>query len=254
MENTSSHLRHVPALDGIRGVAVLWVILFHATMHAQLGEMVPWWERWIHPLLRYGWAGVDIFFVLSGFLITRILLHARFRENYFRNFYARRTLRIFPLYYASLLFALVALPWLWDYPGQAEFQEDSAWYFSYLQNWGVFFQQLSSGDQGIFGHLWSLAVEEQFYLVWPWLVWRCPPRKLAWLCVIFVLAGPIVRAGMLVTGSEPVAVYFNTLARSDSLLSGALIAICLHLGWKSERLQIWAKRTIACALLALVGM
>lgn len=254
MNSISRHPQQIPALDGIRGVAVFWVILFHATQHAQFGDLAPWWERWAHPLLRYGWAGVDIFFVLSGFLITRILLHARSKENYFRNFYARRTLRIFPLYYACLLFALFVLPWLWNYPGLTDYEKGWAWYFSYLQNWGVFFQQLDPGAQGILGHLWSLAVEEQFYIVWPWLVWRSAPRKLVWVCVLFVLAGPFVRAGMLLTGSDPLAVYTSTLARSDSLLAGALIAILLHLGWKTECLQSWAKRIVACSLLGLLGL
>src|SRR5437868_4990567 len=99
-------LRHLPALDGLRGLAILWVMLFHMAVVPAVGPAARVWKA----VAAQGGLGVDIFFVLSGFLITGILLGSKERPNYFRNFYARRVLRIFPLYYAVVFFSLVVLP------------------------------------------------------------------------------------------------------------------------------------------------
>src|SRR6187549_3052469 len=99
-------LRHVDQLDGLRGLAIVFVMLFHMNMVPPIGKVATLWSG----LCGHGGVGVDIFFVLSGFLITGILLDALNRPHYFRNFYARRLLRIFPLYYAVLIFAFVILP------------------------------------------------------------------------------------------------------------------------------------------------
>ncbi len=157
---------YYPALDGLRALAVLLVFLVHTTP-----ALCPW-----------GWLGVQVFFVLSGFLITGILFDSRHTAHRYRNFYSRRALRIFPLYYAVLLLCLLALRlthgygpphlWLWFCYGQ-----NFAWF---LPGRHSFSDSLFTGTRhafGAIGHLWSLALEEQFYLLWPPLVFACRSRK-----------------------------------------------------------------------------
>lgn len=162
-----------PALDGLRGVAILLVILYHNFNFIEY--------------FNYGWLGVDLFFVLSGFLITDILLRTVHTENYFKNFYARRILRIFPIYYLSLLLFIVLLPAIPGFPlNMTYYQEHQLWFWTYLQNWTlVFFQE---GDTSALGHFWSLAVEEQYYLLWPLIILLIPsPRKILVLSLLMLI-------------------------------------------------------------------
>lgn len=168
-----------------------------------------------------GWVGVQLFFVLSGLLITGILLDTKDGPDYFRRFYVRRTLRIFPPYYALLVLVLVVLPlvvhdadWLDAYTGRQ-------WpYWLYVSNW-------FPGIRGL-GHLWSLGVEEQFYLVWPLLVWWLSRERLVLLCWLVMAVTPLIRLGLHVTGLPPEAAYAFTIARWDALAAGALLAALLR--------------------------
>lgn len=163
--------------------------------------------NWLLYSLDLGWSGVDLFFVLSGFLITGILLDTRDSPSYFRTFYARRALRIFPLYFAYILvvIAVTRPPGAW-------------WYLTYLMNWkpghGVSDPYLK--------HLWSLAIEEQFYLVWPAVVFFTPPRRLARICGFLAVAALACRA---LAGMQDEAAYRLTFCRMDALGWGALTAI-----------------------------
>src|SRR5947209_10880356 len=133
----------IPELDGIRGIAILMVLMVHFGSAPGLPSAVG-------AVVEFGWAGVDLFFVLSGFLITGILLSTRQHEGYFSTFYRNRTLRIFPIYYAFLLVALVLAP---------EWKQVAYWlYLGHFMN---------ASDQPIkyMRHFWSLAIEEQFYLL-----------------------------------------------------------------------------------------
>ena len=161
----------VPALDGIRGIAVTLVALLH------------------FGYLNGGWIGVQAFFVLSGFLITGILLADRDAplRAYLRRFYWRRTLRIFPLYYGYL--ALLAVSYaLRGVP--AEFADDAGALFTYTYN---FTRATDFTPTPFFTHLWSLAVEEQFYLVWPFLVHALSRRALVALACALVAMAPAFR-------------------------------------------------------------
>jgi peptidoglycan/LPS O-acetylase OafA/YrhL len=157
--------------------------------------------------LDLGWSGVDLFFVLSGFLITGILLDTRDSASFFRIFYIRRALRIFPVYF---LYVLAVLAFTRPAGGW--------WYLTYLMNW--------KAGHGVsdhyLGHLWSLAVEEQFYFVWPAVVYLVPRRRLAPLCLLLAVAAPLCRwwVGM---GAE--AAYRLTPCRMDALALGALVSI-----------------------------
>src|SRR5207248_1231599 len=148
----------IPQLDGIRGVAILVVILHNSGRFPRL--------------FANGWMGVDLFFVLSGFLITGILLDTKESESYFKNFYARRCLRIWPLYYSLLLFMFVLVPLLRPSEAHIIFEKSSPWwaYPLFLQN---FLIPISTNAAGPLAITWSLAIEEQFYLVWAVVVLYC---------------------------------------------------------------------------------
>ena len=217
--------RHTPALDGVRGIAIL-LVLFH---HFTLFDPVTSIGAWMGFFALLGWSGVDVFFVLSGFLITGILIDARGSERYFSSFYARRVLRIFPLYYLIVFVSFVLLarfPWWHDLlvgPG-----EIAQWpYWTYLVNFAI----AERGDfkHGVLDVAWSLAIEEQFYLLWPAVVWLLPVRWLGALCAAIVVVVPVLRSLALDGGAEPVDAYVLPHLRADALALGALLA------WVSRR-------------------
>jgi peptidoglycan/LPS O-acetylase OafA/YrhL len=221
----SGRRTYFPALDGLRSVAFLMVFAFH---YLQL----PW-----------GWAGVDFFFVLSGFLITGILFDTRDHPHRVRNFYIRRTLRIFPLYYGVILLLVLLWPifhWEWNW----HWLLWPAYLGNYIRGYRPFavrsplemladFQPLSRTYptiQPYLGHFWSLCVEEQFYLVWPWVIfWLRDRRKLMVVCVACVAICPLAR--VLCAHTLPrfmldqEVLYRWTPFRIDALLLGGLIAL-----------------------------
>jgi peptidoglycan/LPS O-acetylase OafA/YrhL len=188
----------LPQLDGLRAVAVIFVMAFH---------FIPWVDRYA-PL---GAIGVRLFFVLSGFLITRILLQARSVDvaAALRSFYLRRGLRIFPLFY--LVLALAALINI------GPVRQTIGWHVGYLTNFYLFDR---GGWHGSISHLWSLAVEEQFYMVWPLLVLLLPERRLPIAIAAMVCAAPLSR---LLIGGPMDAVL--PLSCVDALGAGALLAV-----------------------------
>jgi peptidoglycan/LPS O-acetylase OafA/YrhL len=204
--------RRFPQLDGLRGIAILLVI-FH-------NESRDFPFLHVQTLFTNGWMGVDLFFVLSGFLITGILLDTKETESYFKNFYARRCLRIWPLYYVCLLFMFVLVPLLSPSLREMIFARSSPWwsYPFYLQN---FFGAISAGAAGLLGVTWSLAIEEQFYLVWPLVVRFCSTVVLQRIAVTVVCAAPLLR---LFLATKGVDLYSNTFCRLDGLMLGALLA------------------------------
>ncbi|MBA3271136.1 MAG: acyltransferase [Acidobacteria bacterium] len=218
---------HTPALDGLRGIAILLVLLHHYTILQPASPM----DGWMANVPLIGWSGVDLFFVLSGFLITGILIDARGSERYFSSFYARRTLRIFPLYYLVVFLSLVILPKFptaHDLLSGPEAPPEQWPFWLYLTNFAV-----ASRDAFVHGVLdvtWSLAIEEQFYLVWAAVVWLCPPRVLGWLCAAIITGAPIARAWSLAHGSTPIDVYVLPLFRADALAAGALLAWSIRRG------------------------
>src|ERR1700760_1369307 len=180
--------KYMPALDGLRAFAVLAVLLVHfpwmPTPRLALLERLHLW-----PILRYGWVGVDLFFVISGFLITGILLDSKHTASYFRNFFARRALRIWPLYYAVLVFVFILCTFLRPHGTGAEILKWGwPYYILYLQNF-VF----SDNGVPLLGVTWSLAVEEQFYITWPFIVLLCIRKRLLTITVALFLASPVIR-------------------------------------------------------------
>ncbi|MBI5290043.1 MAG: acyltransferase [Chloroflexi bacterium] len=250
---------HLPALDGLRGVAVLMVMFFHfvlvTRLHYGLEGTTAGAEGVIDWIADGGWAGVELFFVLSGFLITGILLRARETPSgYFRNFYARRALRIFPLYYATLFFIIVLLPLLATISSDefARLQSLQLWHWTYTMNLWITATN-GAGDTDVFatGHFWSLSVEEQFYLVWPAVVYVCGRRWLIPACIAIVIVSPLLRFAALAAGADPFVGYTFTPLRLDALAMGALLAAGLGDERSAARLR---RHAPAAALLSLASL
>jgi peptidoglycan/LPS O-acetylase OafA/YrhL len=203
----------IPQLDALRGIAILLVIAHNATLHYGT-------TSYLHPLFDRGWMGVDLFFVLSGFLISGILLDTKESPNYFKNFYARRVLRIWPLYYCLLAFMFVVLPHASASQGVAIFAKSSPWwaYPFFLQN---FLLPLSTDAAGPLGVTWSLAIEEQFYLVWPIIVRFLSKRQVAILAMVEIAASPFLRYFL---AAHHIHIYANFFCRLDGLMLGAGLA------------------------------
>jgi peptidoglycan/LPS O-acetylase OafA/YrhL len=240
---------HVPALDGVRGFAVLIVIFHNAGWIAGSSEQFV--IKLFSAISATGWIGVSLFFALSGLLITGILLDSRGREGFFLSFYLRRTLRIFPLYYFFVAVTVfVAAPLAWSPEWAADVRTGQWPYWLYVSNWTQPFKI------DIYGltHLWSLAVEEQFYLVWPLLAYWLGRRGLAQLAVAMIVAGPFIRYGLRAAGLPIDATYFFTIARWDALAAGALLAALLRSERGRELVSVWTGRTTLALTLALAAL
>ncbi len=210
---TAVTTRRIPQLDGVRGIAIL-VVIFH-----NYSAIFP--SLYLQSLLSYGWMGVDLFFVLSGFLITGILFDTKRSPCYFRNFYARRCLRIWPLYYSIILLMFVVIPFLLPAVGAIVFARSSPWwaYPLFLQN---IFVHHSNGAAGPLGVTWSVAIEEQFYVVWAVVVRYCSSVQLQCVAVAVVCLSPALR---LYLSLHQVEIYTNVFCRMDGLMAGGLIAL-----------------------------
>lgn len=212
---------HLPALDGFRGLAILAVMLSHFLNAGHAVTEETWWGR----ALLGGFVGVDMFFVLSGFLITGILLDARVTTaRGFGVFYTRRALRIFPLYYASL-----ALVFLLSPAGPDSGADSPWWYWTFASNLGATWKGrwLVSPEGFDLGHFWSLAVEEQFYLVWPFLVAALGRRHLPKICLACLVIAPVTHFAFHFSGNAPAA-YLFTPVRLHTLAAGAWLALAFR--------------------------
>ncbi|MGN8085504.1 acyltransferase family protein [Ralstonia sp. 22086] len=223
-------MKHIPGIDGLRALAALSVIFFHLEV----------------PGFAWGWTGVPLFFVISGFLITRILLSLRDRSNtfwstYLREFYIRRSLRIFPLYYAYLAVACVLalishykIPNLWTF-------------FVYLQNYPLGASSFAS--PWVLGHTWSLAVEEQFYLLWPLIIWWAGRRRLPWVIVMTV----VLSIGARIAISQWTGNPFLQFATLPSCADGLAMGAGLSLLYGERQAPSWSGRLLTAAGLLLLA-
>jgi peptidoglycan/LPS O-acetylase OafA/YrhL len=238
-----------PAFDGLRGIAILLVMLYHLTFYPNARNAA---DVAVSTFTSMGWSGVDLFFVLSGFLITGILFENKDSDRYFRAFYARRFLRIFPLYYAFLAFMLLVMPALT--PQEAGFwkpgaDRESIWYWLYLSN-------VHAALTGHFHHhfleiTWSLAIEEQFYLVWPLVVFLCPRRRLIRICVGAIAFAFLFRCWAVASGQSSTFLWAFTPCRIDTLATGALIALLSREAANVPRMRAFARAAFPVSLLLL---
>lgn len=208
---------HVGALDGIRGCAILLVLIYHCVNIS----IFPF-----NHITEIGWTGVDLFFVLSGFLITGILIDTKRNNNFLITFFFKRALRIFPLYYLSLLifFVVLSLPEINEankYLDKRHF-EDIFYYLTYTQN--INFSFNGWGITDILNPFWSLAIEEQFYLVWPLVILLTKNNKLLFISIPIIAISLITRN---LSPDNPFS-YVFTLARFDSLAIGSIAAFLIR--------------------------
>jgi peptidoglycan/LPS O-acetylase OafA/YrhL len=217
--------QRIPVLDGVRGVAILLVVLCHGV------RPPPGTHRLLSAIGTWGVTGVDLFFVLSGFLITGILYDAKYRPHYFRNFYARRVLRIFPLYYAFLFLALVIIPMLGGaataFLGSMHSGQTTWTYWVYLSNFTLG-KAANRGPAAWLDTTWSLAIEEQFYIVWPLIVLPLGRRWMMLMCGLVISAAFVMRVIFAQTGADWMIVYTNPFCRMDALAIGGLIALAVR--------------------------
>lgn len=240
----------LPTLDGLRALAVISVV-WHNSALTGPGIGDGGLSKLLNLFVNMGWLGVQLFFVLSGFLITGILLDEKGAPRQLRNFYMRRVLRISPLYYAVLIVAFLVLPALGSTPAWSLTNKSSEiWYWTYLANWAI---PLEGGGGGL-SHFWSLAVEEQFYLLWPFAVLALQRRALAWLCIALICSAPLARAVLIHYDFEVAkwAAYEFTFVRWDALGMGALLALVVRHRPSLERLIAVAPALLYGALAYIV--
>ncbi len=213
--------RHYPALDGLRGMAALMIVWHHFLQLTPVHEV---WLSHIARVLGFAWVGVDLFFVLSGFLITGILADSKYGKQYFRTFYGRRILRIFPLYYAILIVVLLVLPaagvptgvsplahiFFWTYTSNFYFASHG-WYANYL------------------AHLWTLAIEEQFYLVWPLVIFFATSLERLRVGLLWTfLSVTLLRCILYFSGVGFTTLYLSTETHCDALILGGYLALSVR--------------------------
>ena len=216
-----TNANRIAVLDGVRGLAILLVLIHHCVYLSGIDRSVTL-DRHIFRFADSMWLGVDLFFVLSGFLITGILFDAKRSHHFFRNFYSRRVLRIFPLYYGflAIIWALSKTN-LTGEVGQA-FLDTQGWYWLYLSNVQVALFGWQAPEQ--IGHFWSLAVEEQFYLLWPWLVWALTRRQLICVATVGFFVALTIRVALPFEMTR-LGAYVLLPTRMDALSAGAILAL-----------------------------
>lgn len=240
----------IPELDGLRGLAILLVIICHYVANAEHGPLGIWPHRALNALTA-GWSGVDLFFVLSGFLIGGILLDASRAPHYFRAFYMRRVYRILPVYYLwTMIYGVLIAGAVWLFPGRYPVVAGDLLrvpvQLLFLQN---IFIGMAPFTWVWFVVTWSLAVEEQFYLLAPPLIRYISRRKLIIALVLTVIAAPVLRFLVFrywIPGGFAAA--FLMPCRADTLALGILLAV----GWRRESFQVYLEKNRAGLQLAMI--
>jgi len=229
----------------MRGVAIFLVILVHLFRY----------YKW----LSFGWMGVDLFFVLSGFLITGILVDTRTNSGYYKNFLVRRILRIFPLYYFFLIVFFIGFPLLslhdhikyYSYLNSNQF-----WFWAYIQNW-LFVTDTTYPEINIISHFWSLAIEEQFYIFWPIVIFFFSGRNLKLTCILLIVGSLLFRIYLYFQQASWIVIYESTFTRLDGLAIGSLIAILVREESGRKWLETWAFRILlvsAASIVSIIGI
>ena len=230
---------HIPELDGLRGLAIALVLIYHCHQKLESSHL--------DVVAQWGWVGVNLFFVLSGFLITGIIADSRSDPHFFRNFYARRALRIWPVYVLVLLLNYFFVPLLFGsfWWGVHEMRTAPwAYYVFFVQN--LFFITLP----GTLGPTWSLAIEEQFYVFWAPFARIVRNRALVPFLIAVLIASPFIRLANFSFLTRT-----HTLTHLDGLAMGSLIALAIR-EYQIPRLRLrWvATSLVLCGVSGVILM
>ena len=242
--------QHCPELDGVRGLAILMV-----TLYRFMKEVDPSAHpilAMVHRFAPVGERGVDLFVVLSGFLITGILLQTKSRDGYFRKFFVRRSLRIFPLYFTALIICLWLIPSIYSPTAFDKPQAQQIYLWTYMTN--IRMSWLNEWCFGPLDHFWSLAVEEHFYLVWPFVVFYLSSKSLLRLSVAVIVLVGLARMIASTRREFDVAVDVLTVFRCDSLCFGSLLAVVLATAVNPTTIERVARWTLPPLIVALLGI
>jgi len=219
----------IDEIEGLRGIAILLVTLHH--FWPSSGDIY----HALAPIAHLGWIGVDLFFVISGFLIGGILIDTKNKENYFKNFYVRRVLRIFPLYYTFVIGLFIIVP-----VAQSFLQNISYWDTEFIKKsgnplWYLFFlgnvrESITGVEPAYFlAPLWSISIEEQFYLLTPLLVYKLTSKQLKVTLGVLIFLSPIFRLFMLDSFPDNERIqYLATISRFDNLSAGLVLALIVR--------------------------
>jgi peptidoglycan/LPS O-acetylase OafA/YrhL len=238
-------LKRVSQLDGIRGLAIASVLVDHFSQILNVGIGRNLAVIVIDRFLDAGWMGVDIFFVLSGFLITGIILKDRSKPDFWSNFYLRRAFRILPAFAVVFVLTLVATHYLIP-----EIHFGASYVIPtifFLANWTI----LTSGQMPLLTHLWSLAVEEQFYFLWPQAAKRMKSEHLLALAISLIVLCELTRLTLALLHVGPYIVYNITPTRIDGLSIGAAVAIALTIPRAHAFLARWWRKIAILAAISL---
>lgn len=241
---------HLPALDGLRAIAILLVLLYHFTPDRNSNQG---FRAILFKIADLGWSGVDLFFVLSGFLVTSLLLKVKRGEGTLYEFLLRRAFRIVPCYFAALLLVFFIFPVLSDaYPVASAGVQLPLWLF--VSN---YVEQIADFSEGRFivGHFWSLGVEAQFYLLWPLVILRFGTRGVVRFCAIMIAFAVSGRLALTLLEAHWTTTFAWLPFRIDCLLGGALVA--LHFDGRSAQAPIssnWAWYAVLGSSLILGGV
>lgn len=238
-------LTRLPVLDGLRGLAILLVLLYHFYRYGWIKLYLDYFSVGkVFALADFGWSGVDLFFALSGFLITSILFRTKDSPDYFRSFYGRRFLRILPLYFLCIfpMFHMQRFPHLQQAMGSLP-NDREIWFWTYLANW-----KIPIWRDNYLTHFWSLCVEEQFYLAWPLVVWLTSRRRFPWVCGGIVTLALSFGLGMEFAGFGREYIQYASFPRAEAIVFGSIIA------WLAEEKMLARFATIITATLPLAAI
>jgi len=231
-------------------MAILLVMVHHF-MGAH--EKSDWYARKLLGFAEAGWAGVDLFFCLSGFLITGILIEFKNIKRPLWTFYMRRTLRIFPLYYFTLFLLFIAIPMMVTLsPDYLEYTSYQWWHWTYLPNVLALFK-LPNATLAT-SHFWSLAVEEQFYMFWPFVVLFTRIETLKRVCLALFATAFLFRVTCFAMDWGHTPAYVLPIARLDSLIAGALVAIIVRDAEMLGKYARFVKPVFITSLLVFLGI
>jgi len=240
-------MKQIPELNGLRGAAFLFIFLFH-TLRLEPNNF---FLKLANAIFRSGWLGVDLFFVLSGFLITTILLDYRDEFHKYRIFYTRRVLRIFPIYYLVLVFVFFVSPLFSDF--FVPLEKLKFYFFTYTYNFWVVFTD-SWAKEGALDHFWFLCIEEQFYLFWPFIVFTLINKKLKKFCVFVFILSVLLKISIATQVKDWFIIYVFPLCRLEGFASGAFIAIIHKEGHIRNKRHALILFLFMCAVILILGI